>query len=212
MHWEAVTVRNSTVLIATLLALAPLAGNAVPIVDYSGLTVESNTGGYANGGVQFLNATSFSLTGVKILLGLSDPGIADFQIIEFDGAMGDTTGTVIGTVVGVNFGGFPFDSFEDDSTFVDVSSLGLTLAADTVYGFALSGGFAVAGRTGSSDTDPTIGAIYNGDGDGTFQTAAGYEIPFIAYGGAISVPEPGTLSLLGLGFLGMGFARRRRKV
>jgi hypothetical protein len=155
------------------------------IVDYSSIPINNNSNGFGlNGGVQFLNASPFLLDSVTILLGLTSPGTSTFQVIEFDGGLGDTTGTVIGTIAGVSVGGLTFDNFPADAFTVDLSGLELTLQQNVVYGFVLYGGGDIRGGSSqSADTDATIGVIFNGSGNGVFsQSRPAYEIPFIATG------------------------------
>jgi hypothetical protein len=46
------------------------------------------------------------------------------------------------------------------------------------------------------------------NGGGTW--GAGQPSPFLGYGAEVTVPEPGTIALLGLGLAGLGWARRRK--
>ena len=203
------------------------AASAALIVDKSGLPVFNNANTLGNnGGVQFFNHTDFVLESVRILLGSENPTTFDFQIIQFDGPLGDTTGTVIGTVPNVPVGGLTFDDFASDSAFVDTSSLGLTLLANTVYGFAFhdtdpSDSFRLrGGSTGPApvgDTDTDVGSIFSGDGAGTLNTLFGYEVPFQANGtfgsgpDPVTIPEPSALALFFVGLLGLGTLVRRRR-
>jgi hypothetical protein len=168
------------------------------ILDYSSVPINSNSNGFGiNAGVQFLNSSTFLLDSVTILLGLDSPGTSTFQVIEFDGGLGDMTGTVIGSIAGVSVGGLTFDNFPADAFTVDLSGLELTLQQNVVYGFVLVGGSSGSflgnirgGSSQSVDSDATIGVIFNGDGIGNFsQSWANYEIPFVATAAAADL-EP----------------------
>jgi hypothetical protein len=197
------------------LSVSAVSASAATIIDYSQLPINETNNGFAVsgggdvGGVQFLNTITFQLETVQILLGRLNAGNQNFRIFQFDGAMGDTTGTLIGTVLGVASDFPPFANFATDSTLIDVSALGLVLQANVVYGFALEGSAVVGGSTGGfGDTSPNVGTIFSGSLSGTFQTLPEYEIPFIATG--TLVPEPGTGLLVIAGLLGLAGWRRGR--
>jgi len=156
------------------------------VVDYSVIPInETDTTLGSNGGVQFLNPTNFLLDSVTILMGADSPGTLDFQVIKFDGAVGDTSGTVLGTLVDVPVGAAPFSVFPGDAVTVDVSSLNLLLVEDVVYGFVFNTAVSNGVHAGSSqnvNTDPIVGGVFNGDGAGNFSSSLGFEIPFVATG------------------------------
>lgn len=196
------------------LVLTNQALHADVIVDYSAVPVNQTSSPFLNNaGMQFLNTTEFDLDSVEILMGGFNPGsVGDFQVIEFDAGMGDLTGTVMGTIVGITFGSQPFNSFADAIT-VDLTSLNLTLQAGTVYGFVIDGVNIIGAGTsgGGVDTDSNINSLNNGNGAGVFGNSnADFEIPFIA-NGTTAIPEPSTLGFLALAFAGFACRSRRRK-
>lgn len=94
------------------------------------------------------------------------------------------------------------------------TSLG-TIAGGQTYSFA-SGGvscFEVSGVTGVTPEDTNAfvtGLTFAGSGSFT-GTVDPFSGSTSGGGGSTGVPEPGTLALFGLGFLGLGLARRRRR-
>jgi len=84
----------------------------------------------------------------------------------------------------------------------------LGIRTDTVSGLASIG----SGAGGLDTIGPGLFQAF-----GTSPAAGGFtreddHFAFNLLGDAASVPEPGTLALLGIGLFGMGLARRRRKV
>ena len=201
--------------VAVVLAMGASRAAAAVIIDQSTIPINDSDNGFGPvGGVQFLNHTTFHLETVTILLGLQNPGVTSFQVYQFDGGLGDTTGTLIGSVPNVAVGGLPFADFAGDSATADVSALNLTLLENVVYGFALSGGGEIrGGSSGNIDLDPDIGTMFNGDGFGNFATLPSFEIPFVATGALVdaAVPGPGALVLLGLGLGLVGLERTVRR-
>jgi hypothetical protein len=199
------------------ICLIPMEASATVVVDYSGLPVNDTNNGFGQvGGVQFLNTTAFQLTSVKILLGASGP--TNFRIFQFDSGVGDTTGTLIGSIfnISVNTQTNPWSSLAANGTTIDVSSLNLTLLANTAYGFTFENIIGTGGGStgGGLSTSDNIGTIFDGTLGGTFSFLQQYEIPFIANGtllSSTSVPEPMTLSLFGAGLAGAVVLRRRAK-
>jgi PEP-CTERM motif len=196
------------------LSASAVSATAATIIDYSYLPINETNSGFGVGiggnvgGVQFLNTVTFQLETVQVLLGRLDAATQNFRIFQFDGAMGDTTGTLIGSVLGVASDYPPFANFATDSALIDVSALNLVLQANVVYGFALEGAAVAGGSTGGfGDTSANVGTIFGGSLGGTFQTLPEYEIPFIATGSL--VPEPSTGLLLLSGLLGLAGWRRR---
>ena len=72
------------------------------------------------------------------------------------------------------------------------------------------GGTLYGGRNNLFTIDLTTGAstLVGGGSGGTFVDVRGME--FLAAGGPVPVPEPGTLALLGIGVVGLAFCRRKR--
>ena len=200
------------VLVATIGSTHNIAAGAM-MVDKSGIPVNDNDGSYVNnGGVQFLNPQTYKLQLVEFLMGGSSAGTLDFQVIEFDGGLGDRTGSVIGTIPSVAVDSPPFNDFATDSVTIDVSPLNLTLNENTVYGFAFNGtGTLYAGTSYVTDSDATVNAIFNGNGAGEFISFPAFEIPFTASG--TLVPEPTTIvSALFMGLIGACvFGRNARR-
>ena len=72
------------------------------------------------------------------------------------------------------------------------------------------GGTLYGGRDNLFTIDLTTGAstLVGGGSGGTFVDVRGME--FLAAAAPVPVPEPGTLALLGIGIVGLGFCRRKR--
>ena len=166
---------------AAVISIDPVAQD---VKLHSSVTVDINISGLAAGAAPSLGAFDIDLN--------FDPTILSFSSATF-GAGLDPVG--IGTFNGAtDFGGGLLNLFEVSLTptvFLDLfQSDAFTLAQVT---------FEAIGA-GLSDLGLSVLALSDGDGN-----SIGAE----TVGATVSVPEPSTLALLGLGLAGLGFARRK---
>jgi len=136
----------------------------------------------------------------NVLTGLGNLGFPDFNAIG-EGAIAilfDNDQSEFGfQSVGGNLGGATFEFWaRDGSLIATITPVGLGV---DFFGFQREGG--VQDIAGIS--------IWNTDPAGIAFDDIVFDVPGIE---PVGVPEPGTIGLLGLGLVGLGIARRRRKV
>ena len=175
---------KSTYLALLAVLLSPMAANADPITRYF----------------------EFSSTSGPLLFG---PTIGSF---EYDDSIAPVGGgyvleTGLFSALSVSFGGFTFDETTANSGWIQFDALGGLLEAH--FGnLCVAGSCTIGGgeywwiRVGVPDFSVNDFSYsgYNG-AEGIYRTRDNR---------LLSVPEPGTLALLGIGLFGMGLARRRK--
>ena len=181
-------------------------GNTLVSIDTS--TAATTTIGTS---AAFVNGLTFDSAGT--LYGTGGTGLYTINLLNGLASLVGNTGYTSSGDIAFDSGGNLFMSATGGDRLVSLNvgtgagTLIGNIGFGTVYGLNFSGstlyGFTLSGATITIDT---------GSGLGTFFATNGLRANGADGVGGVSVPEPGTLALLGIGLLGMGISRRRKEI
>lgn len=213
---------RSTYLALVVVLLSPMAANADLIVlDHSPGTFDTATlrpsddGNWSNSrdfqhfGDSFTLAADASISAMDLYSGDVWGAVGDIVSIQLWGDNAGEPGALLAefteAITAIDTDGARGNT---NRKYVEFTSM-LDLMGGTTYWIGMSGvGFELAalGLGGAGAPDDGSMAQFNGD-TFSFQSTNLGDLAFRLH----AVPEPGTLALLGIGLLGMGAARRRKK-
>ena len=209
---------SSTILFATLLASVSIAQatgiNLVVNGDFSNPGQGSSWHAVPNGGVpgwtNTVNSDGIEIDSAGVIGGLAYPGTT--QSAELNGSTWDTisqtiTGLTIGDtyIVSWAYGERPGSGFQQ----TNVSVGDALIATDTSSGQAqtLTWALNTVQVVATANSENLVFAAVNEAGHGGSRPSVGNEITAVS----VSVPEPMTTALLGLGLLALAGLRRKAK-
>ena len=207
----------------TLTLAALFAGNVQATVLYdNGPVTDASAGGWCDQGPSGCSGTGTWTYYDNFTLS-ADSTVTGFNYIDWFFSGGPSNYVTTNWAL---YGGDPFTnaaiaSGSDVATLVatgpsrqyqfTVTGLNINLLASTVYWLdinnTVTGGILTTVATVAPVAAPLTGAKQSDGGSNNFNNRPdrAYQI----HGGSVAVPEPVTIALLGIGLLGLGFARRR---
>jgi hypothetical protein len=205
-------------IVAAGMLAGPIAANAIPVVDQSNPVGNAGFFGGAFWQQEVLVGLSGSLTGLEITFLTDDfflPGTSSGTLYIWAGSPWQSGPSLFSTTYSGVSGAYFFDLFAAGIVFSAGDRFTFGLRGSLVGDIFQSGGIAGSYVSGGPVGGAYAGNLYWPDDSNPFSGVCvldcGADLAFRTFvDSSVSVPEPGTLALLGLGLAGLGFARRRK--